>query len=273
MHLPLPLLMIAPLLVSAQEQPAGQGRGVNFYSKEKEAALGAALAKEVRRETKEIANAAVREYVERLGRQLVAQLPEATFTYTFEVTSDDASGSDLKEPLALPGGYIFVPSGLLLAAASEAEFAGMLAHAIAHVAERHGTRTATRAQLVNVSSVPLIFMGGWVSTAAEATLPLAFLQFARLFELQADRVGARLMAGAGHDPSALVSYIERRQVDRTGEARVWSALPVKQRRIDTLRKVLDELPERQYSSGDEFQRIQEEVRKIEAKPAPSLRSQ
>jgi predicted Zn-dependent protease len=88
-------------------------------------------------------NAAALDFVKRLGARLAAQLPEPRFDYTFAVTASDQSNV-LHEPLSLPGGYIFVPTSLFLTVQDEAEFAGMLAHAMAHVANRDGTRAATR---------------------------------------------------------------------------------------------------------------------------------
>ncbi|MBI1899348.1 MAG: M48 family metalloprotease [Acidobacteria bacterium] len=137
---------------AAQERPIG--KGVNFYSREKEAALGAQLARETRERAKVIGNAVVQAYIEDIGRGLATQLPPDVFPCTFAIVEGNANSTH--EPLSLPGGYIFVPASLVLAARDEAEFAGMLAHAMAHVAERHGTRQATRGQILNQASIPLI---------------------------------------------------------------------------------------------------------------------
>ena len=203
-------LLLACVALNAQDQPIG--RGVNFYSKEKEAALGAQLAGEVRQKITAIDSAAVQDYVARLGARLIAQIPDTGFTFTFTVAAGGMDGG-IHEPLALPGGYIFVPASLFLAARNEAEFAGMLAHSIAHVAARHGTRQATRGEVVNIASVPLVYMGGWTGYAlqqsAAAAIPLGFLRFQRALELEADRLAIGMMAGAGCDPHALVRYIGR----------------------------------------------------------------
>src|SRR5258707_6777372 len=153
------LLLLFALTLSAQERQVGQG--VSFYSVEKEAAIGASLARDVRQNTTAIERPVVLEYVQRIGGKLAAQLT-SPLSYTFSVIADDRGGPT-HEPLSLPGGYIFVSSRLILTARNEAEFAGMLAHAMAHVAERHATRQSTRGQVANGASIPLIFMGGWVS--------------------------------------------------------------------------------------------------------------
>jgi predicted Zn-dependent protease len=259
-------------LAYAQDQPPG--RGVNFYSCEKEAALGAQLTKEARRDTTPLDSPVVREYLERIGQRLAEQLPMACLApFTFAVVTDDTL---THEPFALPGGFIFVPAGLILAAQSEAELAGMLAHAMAHIAERHGTRQATRSELVNTASVPLIYMGGGQSFAvqqgAALAIPLGLLDFRRQCELAADRAAVRAMAAAGYDPAALAAYIERTQTDQA-PAR-FSPLPARDARIAALNQAAAELPRAGYSAPDGLAPIQDIVRRLTApppRPAPSLR--
>ena len=258
------VLLLACAALSAQDQPTG--RGVNFYSLEKESALGAQLAGETRQKTTTIASAAVHDYVARLGAQLVAQIPATGFTFTFTVVAEDMD-SGIHEPLALLGGYIFVPASLFLAARNEAEFAGMLAHSIAHVAARHGTRLATRAELANIASVPLVYTGGWTGYAmqqgAGLAVPLGFLTFQRAFEREADLLAIRMMAGAGCDPDALVRYIGRVQAptDAT-RSKVFSPLPDRDQRVAAMQHAIEDLPPRAYSSGEEFPPIQDEVRRL-----------
>ncbi|MBI4907323.1 MAG: M48 family metalloprotease [Acidobacteria bacterium] len=145
-------LLALPMLAQQSE---------NAFSLEKERVLGEALAAGVRRQSKPLEDARVDAYVKRVGAQLVAQLPGSAFPYNFEVIVSEAT-----EPISLPGGHIFVPANLLLSTQNEAEFAGVLAHSISHSALRHGTRSATRGQITNTASIPLIFMGGWSGTHA-----------------------------------------------------------------------------------------------------------
>lgn len=256
-------LLLACLVLSAQQQPLGQG--VNFYSYEKEAALGATLTQETRQRTIPLDSSTVHDYVDRLGRQLATQLPDTHFTYTFAVITD-AVGGRTHEPISLPGGYIFVPTNLILAAQNEAEFAGMLAHAIVHVAARHGTRTATRGQLANQASIPLIFMGG-----SDSSIPIGFLSFQRANELEADRRAVGMLAGAGYDPNALIRYITRVQPPNTPAQELHSALPAVDKRLAAMEEAIQKLAARSYASHEEFQTIQEEVRRLQPPPpAPSL---
>jgi len=185
---------------------------VNFYSREKEAALGERLAKDVLRNSTVVQNPAVQAYIERLGGRLSAQFP-ADLTYRFTVVTDGSSGGT-HEPMSLPGGYIIVSMTLLTAAGDEAEVAGMLAHAMAHVANRDGARQATQGQLINYGSVPLIFLGGWTGGDSQGlAVPRAFRAIQKTYERQADRDAVRAMSGAGYDPAALVRYVSRVQPD------------------------------------------------------------
>ena len=225
-----PCLFLATTL--AAQDP---GRGVNFYSIEKEKALGEHLAREYRRGADAIDNPELAARIDAIGRALVPQ--QSRFSYTF--TAVEERGLLLNEPPAFPGGYVFVPSGLILAAESTGEVAAMMAHAIAHVEARHGTKQATKAELVSRTTVPLIFMGGWTGFAvrqnAASAIPLGMMKTRREWELQADLYGARLMAAAGIDPAFLARYLERLQQPDTDPADPRSLLPPLAARLEVLR--------------------------------------
>src|ERR1051325_10905081 len=136
------------------------GKGVNFYSLEKEIALGKQLAQEVERQAKIVDDPVIAEYVNRVGQNLVRN-SDAKVPFTIKVVDSEEVNA-----FALPGGFFFVNSGLILKADTEAELAGVMAHEIAHVAARHGTRQATRGQVMNLATIPLIFMGGWAGYGA-----------------------------------------------------------------------------------------------------------
>jgi predicted Zn-dependent protease len=270
MRISVGLLLFGALLVNAQDLPVS--RGVNFYSLEKEASLGAQLAVDIQKTTTPLDSAAVRDYVDAIGARLTAQLPQQPAAkFTFTVIAAPAVTAPL-EPLSLPGGYIFIPAGLILTAQNEAEFAGTLAHAIAHVAARHATRTASRAEIAQLAVTPLVSWGGWagyaIRQASDTQVPIAFLQFQRGFESEADLLAVNIAGRAGYDPQGLATYIQRVQNDANPPALL--AVPNRDARFQAIQAVIAGLPARTYTSSGDFARIQEEVRRLlPPVPAPA----
>ncbi|MGB9612018.1 MAG: M48 family metallopeptidase [Bryobacteraceae bacterium] len=183
------------------------GKGLNWYSLEKEIAMGKAYAMEIERVAKIVDDPIITEYVNRVGQNLVRN-SDCKVPVTIKVI-------DTEEPnaMALPGGFFYVNTGLIALAENESELAGVMGHEIAHIAARHGTRQATRAGLANIATIPLIFMGGWtgfgVRQAASVAIPLGFLSFSRAFEREADLLGLQYMYKAGYDPNGFVDFFER----------------------------------------------------------------
>jgi predicted Zn-dependent protease len=185
------------------------GKGVNFYSFEKEIALGRQLAQEVQRQAKLVEDPLITEYVNRIGQNLVRN-SDAKVPFTFQVIEGDSPNA-----FALPGGYVFIYTGLIKIADEEDELAAALAHEIAHVAARHMTRQATKSELANLATVPLsVLLGNGLGAiagrqGAALAVPAAFLHFARQDESEADYLGVQYLYSAGYDPNGAISIFEK----------------------------------------------------------------
>ena len=254
----------------------GVGKAVNFYSLEKEIALGKQLADEVEKTAKIVDDPVIAEYVNRIG-QNIARSSDAKVPFTIKVIDSDEVNA-----FALPGGYFFVNTGLIELAEDEAELAGVMAHEIAHVAARHGTRNATRGQIIQYATIPLLFIGGWagygIQQAANFAIPMTMLKFSREFEEQADFLGVQYMYKAGYDPAAMVQFFERlkakQKKNKNFLARAFRSHPMTQSRIKNVQKVIDELlPEQpEYAvSTSEFDEVRARVKAMNARAKETTR--
>ncbi len=186
----------------------GRGMG-NWYSLETEIRMGKQYAMQVEQSVKLVQDPVVNEYVNRIGQNLVRN-SDAQVPFTIKVIDSDEVNA-----FALPGGFFYVNSGLILAADEESELAGVMAHEIAHVAARHMTRQMTRGNWANIGTIPLIFIGGGLGygiyEAAGLGLPLTFMKFQRSYEAEADYLGLQYMYKTGYDPQSFISFFEKIQ--------------------------------------------------------------
>jgi beta-barrel assembly-enhancing protease len=229
---------------AAGNRNVGCGRGVgNWYSIERQVAMGRQYAQQIESQVKLVNDPVVTEYVNRIGQNLVRN-SDAQVPFTIKVID-----SDVVNAMALPGGFFYVNSGLILAADEEAELAGVMAHEISHVAACHAAREQTRATLMQMASIPLIFVGGGIGYGAYEASGFAglfgILKFSREFEAQADYLGVQYMYRAGYDPSAFVSFFEKIQA-------------MEKKKPGTLAKAFDTHPQ----TPDRIEKTQEEIRKI-----------
>lgn len=249
------------------------GKAVNFYSLEKEIALGRQLAEEVERNAKIVDDPVISEYVNRIGQNIVNN-SDAKVPFTIKVIDSEEVNA-----FALPGGFFFVNTGLIELAEDEAELAGVMAHEIAHVAARHGTRSATRAQLVQFATIPLLFVGGWagygIQQAANFAIPMTMLKFSREFEEDADFLGVQYMYKAGYDPASMVQFFERLKAKEKKKknfvARAFSSHPMTKSRIKKVQKTIDELlPEQsEYAvTSSEFDDVKQRLAQLNARRKP-----
>ncbi len=245
------------------------GKGANFYSLEKEIALGKQLAQEVERSSKVIDDPVVTEYVNRVGQNLVRN-SDARVPFTIKVIDSDEVNA-----FALPGGFFYVNSGLILRAQEESELAGVMAHEISHVTARHGTKNATKGQILQLATIPLILLGpaglaGYgLYEGLNIALPLTYLKFGRDAEREADFLGLQYMYKAGYDPNAYATFFERIQADekrRPGTIpKVFSTHPPTPERIENAQKeiarILPNRPEYIVTTS-EFDNVKERLRNI-----------
>jgi len=245
------------------------GKGLDFYSLEREIALGKQLAQEVERSSKLIDDPVVTEYVNRVGQNLVRN-SDARVPFTIKVID-----SDVVNAFALPGGFFYVNSGLILRADEEAELAGVMAHEMSHVIARHGTKQATKADIMQIGAIAaMIFIPyGWagygIYEGMNLAIPLTFLKFSRDAERQADFLGIQYMYKAGYDPNAYVAFFERLEADekrRPGTvSKVFSTHPPTPDRIEAAQKEIARiLPERDeyIVTTSEFDSVKARLRNI-----------
>jgi beta-barrel assembly-enhancing protease len=188
------------------------GRGLgNWYSTDTEIKMGKSYADEIEKSTRFITDPTVTEYVNRVGQNIVKN-SDCKVPFTIKVIDSDEINA-----MALPGGFFYVNSGLILNADEEAELAGVMAHEVAHVCAHHAVREQTRMNYAQLGTIPLIMMTGYSWTgygiyeAAQFAVPMTFLMFSREFEAQADFLGVQYMYRSGYDPQAFISFFEKIQ--------------------------------------------------------------
>src|SRR5579871_219214 len=233
------------------------GKCLNFYSIDKEIAMGKQLAEEVARQVKPVDDPILGEFVNRVGQNLVRN-SDAKVPFTFRVIEDESPNA-----FALPGGFVFVHTGLIKIASEEDEFAGAVAHEIAHVAARHLTCRATKGQLANILSLPLgMVLGGRTGYAvrqgAGVGMQTLFAGFSRADETEADYLGVQYMYATGYDPNGAVSIFEKLmslQKSKPGlVSKVLASHPADAQRIDNtqkeIQKILPSKPEYIISTSE-----------------------
>jgi beta-barrel assembly-enhancing protease len=250
MRLPVCVLFLSALTASAQQPLLKFGASPD--SPQKQAAFGASLARTFRQNTTPLDSAAALDYVRRLGARLAAQLPEPHANFTFELIKSDSCGG-LHEPCSFPGGHIFVPASLFLAAQDEAEFAAMLAHAMAYVQEG------------SVEFVPAGWSGFGAPLDSQAFVSALQLQAQRSNQRRADLLAVKLTSAAGYDPQALVRYFDRvwqpESAPRSaGKKYLATFYDSRDTRIANIQTAIQALPPQ--TSAGEFLDIQDQVRSL-----------
>jgi len=257
----------------------------NWYSTDYEIKIGKMYATEIEKSTRFITDPVVTDYVNRIGQNIVRN-SDCKVPFTIKVIDSDEINA-----MALPGGFFYVNSGLILNADEEAELAGVMAHEIAHVCAHHAVREMTRLHLAQFGSIPLVLIGGWPGLGAyevaSIAVPVTFLQYNRDFEAEADYLGVQYMYRAGYDPQAFISFFEKIQALEKHKpglvAKTFSDHPQTPDRIlHTQEEIARILPPRQQYmvTTSEFDDVKARLSRIEnkrllsdpkgtGKPAPS----
>lgn len=221
------------------------GHGPDMYSIQKEIALGKELSQEVEKTARLINDPVIVDYVNKVGQNLVRN-SDAQVPFTIKVIDDEHINA-----FALPGGFFYVNTGVILHADEEAEIAGVMAHEIAHVCARHSTRNQTKANIIQMASIPLIMTlpgtlaGYGIYEGMNFAIPLTYLKFTRDGEREADYLGAQYMYKAGYDPNGLVSMFEKYEA-------------IEKKQPGTIPKIFDSHP----ATPDRIEALQKEIATI-----------
>ncbi len=267
------ILLLIAIATPAWPQLPAIKPGFNLFSKQQDVQLGREAAAQVRQQMSLVHNRELESYVRGIGQRLAAQPQAGDYPYTFEVVNDKSVNA-----FALPGGPTFVNTGLLLEAQNEAQIAGVLAHEISHVALRHGTNQASKANLIQLPAMiagGVLGGGSMLGQLAQVGIGLGansvLLKFSRTAESQADQMGAEIMAGAGYNPIELARFFERLQA-QTGKGSAFTQFlsdhPNPGNRVQAVERIIRFLPQKEYvtRTGD-LPKIQAIVRGLPATPA------
>jgi Zn-dependent protease with chaperone function len=244
------LIMSVPALATHKDLKPGW----NLFSKDQDVQLGREAAAQVEQQMPVVRDNELNAYVQRIGQKLASQPQADKFPYTFKVVADKSINA-----FALPGGPTFVHTGLIAAAENEAQLAGVMAHEISHVALRHGTNQASKANLIQLPAMlagaVLGGNGSMLGQLAQLGIGLGansvLLKYSRDAERQADLLGAQMMAQAGYNPLEMARFFEKLQAQSGGGGPEWfSSHPNPGNRMQAIQEEIRTLPQRNYSNGD-----------------------
>jgi predicted Zn-dependent protease len=267
------ILLALGTAVYAQKPKTITASRFNFFSKEQDVQLGKEAAAEIEKQVAVVTNSDVNNYVNRIAQKLVEQPEADKYPYTFKVVYDKSINA-----FALPGGAAYVHTGLITAAANEAQIAGVVAHEISHVALRHGTSQVTKANATQLLAGlgGAMLGGGLLGQLAQIGAGLGanslLLKFSRGAETDADLLGARMMARAGYDPVEMAKFFQTLEDEEKKSGRsipqFLSDHPSPGNRVKAVSDEVKMMPARQYTKGDtaELNRIKQVINGLPVPP-------
>ena len=211
-------LLVVAALGAANQRKLPKPGWPNFFSKEQDIAMGREYAQQVEQQFQVVQNKELTEYINRIGQRLVKQGGLEEFPFFFKVVNDPSINA-----FALPGGPMFVHTGLIKAADNEAQIAGVLAHELSHVVLRHGTQQASKSQLIQLPAMigGAVMGGSLAGQLAQLGIGLGtnsvLLRFSRGAESDADLMGAYTMAKAGYNPIEMARFFEKLEAEMGGK--------------------------------------------------------
>jgi len=249
-----------------------QGGYENWYSLDREKQIGAQLSAEYEKSTLLVHDGATQAYLDRLAHT-ISQNSDAQFPITTHVVDSEDSFA-----VTLAGGYQYISRGLLLQMENEGELAALIARGIAHTSLRSATGLATRASLMKVMTVPLIFVGpdgatGNSTSDKNMSVPLTFLKFSRDDESAADYFGIQYLYKSGYSPECFISFIQKVWPPKAQPAsKAFSSFPPLPERLEALRTEIQEILPKQstaITNTESFTTFREHLLTLAPSPKPS----
>jgi predicted Zn-dependent protease len=271
----IPVLLL--LAGCAARQPGDPIKpGFNMFSQEQEVQLGREAAAEIRKQVHVVPDQGLQNWISGLGRKLASQPQAGQYPYSFTLIQEDSINA-----FALPGGPIFVHTGLVTAADNEAQLVGVLAHEIGHIALRHATNQASKAQLIQIPAVlGGAALGNNSMLGQLGQLGIGFgansllLKYSRDAERQSDNFGARLMHDAGYNPLEMARFFEKLEAEGGSRApQFLSSHPNPENRVAAVQRELTAFPPREYdAASSQFGQMKRAIAALPARPKPAAQS-
>jgi predicted Zn-dependent protease len=264
------MLLLAAVTLAAQSKKLRPG--FNLFSKEQDVQLGKESAAEVEKKMKVVDNSELQAYIGTVGRKLTSSADAGEFPYTFKVVVDKSINA-----FALPGGPMYIHTGLLAAADNESQMAGVMAHEVSHVALRHGTNQASKQQMLQLPAMLVgqaTGSGGLLGTLSQLGINLGansvLLKFSRGAETEADLLGTRLMHNAGYNPTELANFFRKLEAEGGNQNKLvemfMASHPNPGNRVQAVQKEAKSLPSRSYNGETgQFRSMQALVGKVAGK--------